>query len=295
MNRRDFVKLSGTMAASALMISPEQLLLETKNKNKGIGIQLYTVRNEMSKDVQGTLKKVAHVGYTFIENAGYHNGTFYSMPKTDFKKVIDDLGLKMVSGHVSPGSSSGDKVMGLTYKFEQVCEDAVAVGQKYLGTGWMGPEFRTTIDDYKWFAEMLNKGGEIANKFNLKFFHHNHDFEFNPINGMVPYDILLSETDKKLVSFELDHYWTRKAGIDSIKLMNDHPGRFPLWHIKDMDNTPKQAFTEVGTGVIDYQKVFKQKKVSGMEFYFVEQDSCVTNPPLKSMEISYNNLKKIKR
>ncbi|MEY3421903.1 MAG: hypothetical protein RIR48_2203 [Bacteroidota bacterium] len=292
MNRRYFLEAGSTMMASSLFIDPLSLFGQMQKSEKGIGLQLYTVRNEMSKDAKGTLKKIADIGYTFIENAGYSNGKFYSMTKDEFKTIIDDLNLKMVSGHIGLGNETGEK--GLINRFEEVCKDANYVGQKYIGTGWLALDKRKTIDDYKKLAEYLNIGGNIAKEYGLKIFHHNHDFEFVKINGEVPYEVLLNETDKNLVTFELDHYWTKKAGVDSLKLMKDYPGRFSLWHIKDMDNTEKQAFTEVGTGIIDYSTIFKQKSLSKMDYFFIEQDSCLNHPPVKSIEISFNNLKKLK-
>ena len=292
MNRRYFLEAGSTMMASSLFIDPLSLFGQMQKSEKGIGLQLYTVRNEMSKDAKGTLKKIADIGYTFIENAGYSNGKFYSMTKEEFKTIIDDLNLKMVSGHCGLGNETGEK--GLINRFEEVCKDANYVGQKYIGTGWLALDKRKTIDDYKKLAEYLNIGGNIAKEYGLKIFHHNHDFEFVKINGEVPYEVLLNETDKNLVTFELDHYWTKKAGVDSLKLMKDYPGRFSLWHIKDMDNTEKQAFTEVGTGIIDYSTIFKQKSLSKMDYFFIEQDSCLNHPPVKSIEISFNNLKKLK-
>lgn len=292
MNRRYFLEAGSTMMASSLFIDPLSLFGQMQKSEKGIGLQLYTVRNEMSKDAKGTLKKIADIGYTFIENAGYSNGKFYSMTKEEFKTIIDDLNLKMVSGHIGLGNETGEK--GLINRFEEVCKDANYVGQKYIGTGWLALDKRKTIDDYKKLAEYLNRGGNIAKEYDLKIFHHNHDFEFVAINGEVPYEVLLNETDKNLVTFELDHYWTKKAGVDSLKLMKDYPGRFSLWHIKDMDNTEKQAFTEVGTGIIDYSTIFKQKSLSKMDYFFIEQDSCSNHPPVKSIEISFNNLKKLK-
>lgn len=291
MNRRIFLEVGSTMIAGSFVVDPLSLFDKAVKKNKKIGLQLYTVRNEMSEDAEGTLKRIADIGYAFIENAGYSNGKFYGKTKEAFKSIIDDLNLKMVSGHIGLGSDTGE--MGLTHQFKEVCEDAKYVGQKYIGTGWLAMEKRKTIDDYKRFADHLNKGGSIAKQYGLKLFHHNHDFEFAKLNGIVPYEILLNETDKNLVTFELDHYWTKKAGIDSIKLMKDHPGRFSLWHIKDMDNTERQSFTEVGTGIIDYSKIFQEKSIPKMEYFFVEQDSCVNYPPLKSIGISFNNLKKL--
>ena len=136
----------------------------------------------------------------------------------------------------------------------------------------------------------MNRCGEIAQKYGLQFCHHNHDFEFQAIGGIIPYDILLNETDAKLVHFEIDHYWTKKAGVDSIGLMKKHPGRFPLFHIKDMEKGPEKSFAEVGSGVINWKKIFQAGDKGGMKFFFVEQDKC-TRDPMESIKMSYQFLK----
>jgi sugar phosphate isomerase/epimerase len=181
----------------------------------------------------------------------------------------------------------------MTNKWETVCEDAAYMGQKYIGCGYFEVNERKTMEDYKRHAALFNTCAETAKKFDLTFFHHNHDFEFVPIDGKVPYDLLLNDTDKNLVKFELDHYWTKKANVDSIKLMAENAGRFPLWHIKDMANNPEKSFTEVGTGIVDYVSIFNSKARSSMDLFFVEQDSNHHISPMQSIEISFKNLKKI--
>ncbi|MBK8670032.1 MAG: sugar phosphate isomerase/epimerase [Saprospiraceae bacterium] len=293
MIRREFLKRTAILSAGTLVF-PEIDLSSSKADMNNIGIQLYTVRDDMSKNPYATLRKIAELGYKHVESAGYYNGKFYGKTKEDFKAMLDDVGLKMWSGHTNTGFGYPEGTYSMTNKWEAVCEDAAFMGQKYIGCGYFSTEERKTIEDYKHHAALFNTCGEMAKKYNLTFFHHNHDFEFEPIAGVVPYDVLLNETDKNLVKFELDHYWTKKANVNSLKLMKKHTGRFPLWHIKDMDHTPARSFTEVGTGVIDYKAIFKSKAIDSLAFYFVEQDSNHNTSPLRSIEISFNNLRKLK-
>lgn len=294
MNRRQFVRIGTSVSVSSMLLPAGIWDLSRFKSKEDIGLQLYTVRDDMAKSPDQTLAKVSAAGYRHVENAGYMNGKFYGMTPVEFKKMLKSHGLKMYSGHVQTGFNMGDKVMGIRHRFQQVCEDSAYVGFKYIGVGWMPPEERKTIDDYKRFAEMLNKAAVTARKFGLTFFHHNHDFEFLAIDGIVPYDILLNETDNDLVKFEVDHYWSKKAGVDSVELIRKNPGRFPLWHIKDMDATPEAFFTEVGTGIINYGELFKHRRTSGNKLFFIEQDTCRSMPPLESIGVSINNLKKLK-
>ena len=140
------------------------------------------------------------------------------------------------------------------------------------------PNERKTIDDYKKIAENLNKAGEKCKKAGIQFCYHNHDFEFQALDGTIPFDILMGQTDKDLVKAELDLFWVQKAGFNPVELFDKYPGRGVLWHVKDMDKTEKKSFTEVGNGVIDFNAIFKNAKKSGMEHFFVEQDVCPGKP-----------------
>ncbi|CAA9269757.1 MAG: Sugar or sugar phosphate isomerase/epimerase/dehydrotase [uncultured Adhaeribacter sp.] len=175
---------------------------------------------------------------------------------------------------------------------QKLVDMAAESGQAYLTCAFMFPSEHQTLDQYKKHAELFNRAGEACKKAGLQFAYHNHDFEFEKIDGQVPYDLLLAQTDKDLVKMELDLYWVAKSGNDALALFEKNPGRFPLWHVKDMDKTEKKFFTEVGNGSIDFKRIFAAAKTSGMEYYFVEQDVTPGNP-LDSITTSYQNLSQV--
>ena len=257
------------------------------------GIQLYTVREDMTKDPTGTLKTLSQMGYIDVECAGYSEGKFYGMTPSDYKKVLDDLGLVMNSGHTLTGSMNPKQTRTMINNWEAACEDAAAMNQKHFVCAWLAPDERNTIDKYKELAELFNKCGEKAKEYGIGFAFHNHDFEFFEIDGIVPYDVLLAETDASLVNYELDLYWIIKAGKDPLKYFEKYPGRFPLWHVKDMEDTDEKFFTEVGNGTIDWLPIFEEAQKSGMKFFYVEQDYCKNHKPLESVKISIDYLRSI--
>ncbi|MBK9737805.1 MAG: sugar phosphate isomerase/epimerase [Saprospiraceae bacterium] len=294
MERRKFIALGGTATLGFLSMPIWAEELGPENVLSNIGLQLYTLRDAMNENPVGTLKAVKAIGYSHVECAGYSNGLFYGQPKENFKGLLASIDLKMYSGHTNTGFGKPPGTISMTHNWERYCEDAAFMEQKYIVSAYFEPNERKTIDDYKKHAALFNTCAELAKKYNLIFCHHNHDFEFVPINGIVPYDILLKETDKNLVKFELDHYWTTKAKVNTKKLFKKNPGRFPLFHIKDMDNTIDRSFTEVGSGVIDWVKIFRNAKLAGLDLFYVEQDICKNMAPLKSIEVSYNFLKDFK-
>lgn len=252
-------------------------VLKAKSK-KAVGLQLYTVRKEMNKDLEGTLQKVAQIGYKEIELAGYRPGAFYGKSPKEFSNIASDLGLHIVSSH---NGFSPDRA-------EKIIEDNVALGVQYTVQPYLGNTLRKNLDDYKKLAEQFNKYGELCNKAGLRFAYHNHNFEFIEMEGKIPYDLLLQETDTNLVGFEMDLYWIKKAGYEPLDYFSKYPGRFILWHVKDMD--PKTGnYTEVGSGNTDFKSIFQQAQNSGMEHYFVELDNSV-KPALESIKISFDYL-----
>jgi sugar phosphate isomerase/epimerase len=281
-NRRDFLKYSSLLTAGTLVL-PSFIF----KKNASVGVQLYTIRDLMQSDPKGTLKKVADLGYKKVEAAGYNEGLFYGMKPAEFKKVLSDLGLKMPSSHYSSGLANPEKVGTLNNGWEKVVEDAKNADLEYMVLAYLTEDERKTIGDYKKVAALLNQAGEICKQNGIKLAYHNHDFELKTLDNELPYDILLKEVDPSLLVMELDLYWTVKAGLDPVQLFKDHPGRFPLWHVKDMNEAGE--FTEVGTGVIDFTRIFDNKKAAGLKHFFVEQDRTV-KPPLESIEISYKNV-----
>jgi len=282
-NRRTFIKKSGTFALGSIVIP--YIMPITTEETKEIGLQIYSVRNELKEDLEGTLKQIAKIGYKWLELANYNDGKFYDKSPGEFKKLIDDLGMKIISSH------TGVEIKGVDMSNVEKLADAHAeLGLKYVIKPWLVEERRVSADSYEKVAEELNKIGEVMKSRGLKFGYHNHDFEFENVENHIPFDILLSETDKELVTFEIDLYWIKKGGKDAIEYFKKYPGRFELYHIKDMDNTEEGYFTEVGTGIINFVELFAHKNLAGMKYFFVEQDNFRNYSPLESVKISFDYL-----
>jgi sugar phosphate isomerase/epimerase len=288
-SRRSFLKTTALVAAGSL-IFPYDILAEKKGT---VGLQLYTLRSELEKDLNGTLKKVSELGYNCLEAAGYKEGKFYGLKGKEFKALVNSMGMVLPSSHLVAEKTTPDTPLDILTNMQAAVDDAAELGVKYLVYAYLRPDERKNLDDYKRYAEQFNKAGEICKKAGIQFSYHNHDFEFLKLDGQMPYDLLLKETDPELVKMELDLYWITKAGYDPLQYFKNHPGRFKLWHVKDMENTAEKSFTEVGNGTINFQPIFNAAKQSGMEYFFVEQDKC-KGSPLDSIKTSYMNLKKIK-
>lgn len=287
--RRTFLKTT-SIASAGLLFMPRSF---TMNKTL-IGLQLYTVRDDMGKDPLATLAHVSKIGYTSVEGATYTGSEkFYGMSATEFKKVLGQNGLVMPSAHYRLGAEESDsKIVNGTilHDWDRAVDDAAALGLKYMVCAYLSDVERGDIDNYKKTADQLNIAGERCKKAGIQLCYHNHNFEFVKQGDALPYDILLG-TDKDLVKMEIDLYWIKKAGQDAIKIFHDHPGRFPLWHVKDMDKTPEQNFTEVGNGIIDFKEIFKYKDLAGMKYFFVEEDKC-PGSPFDSITTSIDYIKK---
>ncbi len=281
--RRTFLKQSGLVCAG-LLLKPEHFAA----KQQLIGLQLYTVRNEVVKDVPGTIEKVAQIGYNSLEVFGYGNGKFFGLTPEEFLAILKKNNIVTPSGHYSVNNylSNGDED-----ELKHTIEDAAKMGHTFFTIPFLTPNLRKSLDDYKTLADRLNKAAPLVKDAGMKLAYHNHDFEFKDWgNGETGYSILSKQTDPKMVSFEMDIYWVSRAGKDPIALMKEQPGRFKMWHVKDMANTAEKEFTEVGSGTINYKEIFKYKKLSGMEYFFVEQDQ-VKIPVYESIAKSYNYVK----
>ena len=283
---RSFLKTSAVLSAG-LLAAPRLFAYDKKH----IGLQLYTVRDAMGKDPAGTLAKVAQIGYNSVEASTYTGSElFYGMTGTAFKKILNDNGLIMPSSHYRLGEDGADTKGTLLNDWDKAVDDAAALGIKYMICAWLSPSERGTLEHYKKVGGDLNKAGEACKKAGIQLCYHNHDFEFIREDGKYPYETLLANTDKNLVKMEMDMYWVTKAKQDPIALINEHPGRFPLWHLKDMDNKPDQMFTEVGNGIIDFKKIFQSANKAGLKYFFVEQDIC-PGSPFDSITKSFNYIK----
>lgn len=280
-SRRHFIKQSSFLTAGFLL-DKEELF----RKKRPVGVQLYTLRNDMAKDPRGTLEKVAKLGYKQVETFGYANRKWFGLTAPEFSTVLKNNGLTTPSGHTFLASVFlRDNWQD---EFKVAVEDAHTIGQQFFVIPWLEEQHRKA-ENYKRIADGLNKAGVICKQANTILAYHNHDFEFETANGTTGFDTLANGTDPKLVCFELDIYWAVRANRDPLELFKQHPKRFPLWHVKDMDKTEKKFFTEVGNGVIDFSAIFKKANQSGMKYFFVEQDET-PGPPLESIEKSIKYL-----
>jgi len=245
-----------------------------------IGIQLYTVRRAFQDDPERTLAQLAELGFTEVEAAGYPPGS-----AEDFHQMLRRHGLTIPSSHVGLPAADPD--------WERILDTAAALEQHFIVVASIANANRQTLDDWKRVATLFNHAGAAAAKRGLTFCYHNHDFEFRPLDGLVPYDLLLANTDPALVKLEMDLYWITKAGQDPFNYFARWPGRFPLVHVKDMDATPRKFFTEVGTGVIDFPAIFRRARQAGIMHYFYEQD-VTPGDPFESAAASFRYLRSLR-
>ena len=275
MDKRSFLKATIT-AVMGLDTLPLLIRCEFKAK-PNTGLQLYTLRDLMSVNPSKTLEYVAKVGYKELETAGYSEGKMYGLDPSEFHAIVTDLGMTMVSGHISFKDLKSDWGRVL-----QMLEDT---GQKYVVLPHL-EENERNLEVYHEVIELLNEKGAELRQLDKVMAYHNHAFEFESIGGIVPMELLLKETDAEVVDFELDLYWTVKAGASALNLFKKYKNRFSLWHVKDMNLAGD--FTEVGNGVINFQEIFDQSQVAGMQHFFIEQDQSVD--PEKSIATSFKNL-----
>lgn len=261
MKRREFVKLSSSIAISTTVL-PSLVSCSSSATAHNYGLGIYTVRDAMFSDPQGTLQRLKEIGYTDVELWSYDKGNFFNTPAAELKIMLDDLEMTASSLHVGIGPLSNE--------LDMVIEAASTLGQKYINCNYLSEEERQSLDQYRGYVDLFNAVGEKTKSAGMQFGYHNHDFEFFDFEGTKPYDLLLDGCDADLVKFEMDMYWMTYANEDPAAYFNRYPGRFPLWHVKDMDADKK--FAPVGSGTIDWQKVFALSEQAGLEQFFVEQD-----------------------
>lgn len=286
MQRRKFLQTSSYLAVGALLPA-KAAGCNSKQQIEAIGLQLYTVREEMQRDAPEAIRRVAEIGYDYVEGAGYNDGKLYNRSPKVFKNLLDSHNLQMPSGHVGWEAMKADPERAVA-----TCREA---GQSFVVIPYW-PEEKRTAEGYGELVDIMNHGGEICQNYGMQLAYHNHDFEFDRmVAGRRPMDLLLAEVDPNLVQFELDLYWITRAGSDYQKYFAQHSGRFPLWHVKDMDDTPEKFFAAVGQGVIDWPDVFGREGESGMRYFFVEQDHMRPGKmPMDEIAISHAYLDDLK-
>lgn len=282
-NRRIFIQQAAVVGAG-LLANPLDLFSKPHQK---VGLQLYTLRNLISKDVRSVIAKVADIGFSEVETYGYSpKGGFWGLNIKEFKSLLKTHRLKSPSGHYDFDPFLAQNNID---SLKANIEAAQGIGQKYLTVPYLNEPLRKNLDSYRVLAAKLGQAAILARKAGLQLVYHNHDFEFKDFNGTSGYDILLKETDPSDVKFELDIYWAVKAGKDPVDLFEKDLGRYVMWHVKDMDKNDK-SYTEVGSGSIDYKQLFMKAKLSGMKHYFVEQD-IIKIDPYESITRSFQHVK----
>jgi len=293
MDRRTFLsKLS--RAAAATMIGRNFAWAAEQRRIKTIGIQLYTVRDALKRDYDGTLAKLAAMGYREVDSGRDHD-----KPPKQMREALMRYGLTSPSYHVDWNSLGAD--------WPKVIEDNKIVGRTYLVNPWIDEEVRNKPDGWKHAAETLNRAGETAQKAGIQFAYHNHWMEFVPLDdGKLPYDVLLENCDPNLVKMQMDLGWITVGGQDPVKYFERYPGRFPMVHVKDVHEVPDAAsvrggrfagenmtiLADVGSGIIDWKRIFAHSEQAGIKHYFVEHDN-----PKDSMEtarVSYRYLEQLR-
>jgi len=296
-SRRTFVKTSA-LAALGTMILPESVL-EAKKKKGIVGLQLYSVRDEMSKDPLGTLKQVSKMGYKYVEHANYINRKFYGFTAPEFKKVLDDLGLKMVSGHTVMGREHWDDTKkDFSDSWKLTVEDAGVLQQKYVVSPSMDNSMRKTYDDFMRYMDVFNKCGELCKKQGMKFGYHNHDFEFSEkLNDVKLFDIMMKSMNPELVVVQLDIGNLYNGGAVALDVVKQYPGRFENVHVKDeikaTSGNEKYESTIIGEGIVNAKEVVDlATKIGGTTCYIIEQESYQGKTPLECVELNLKIMKK---
>jgi len=290
MIRREFLKTT-TMAMAGAMLVPEALSASPKYPEKLVGLQLYSVREDMTKDPLGTLKKLSAMGYRYAEHAWYRDRKFYGWAPKEFRKILDDLGIKMPSGHtVFRWSHWDDSKKDFTDQWKYTVEDAAVLGQDYVVSPSMEENVRKDPEALRKFMDLFNKNGELCQKSGMKFGYHNHDFEFSEKHGdQTLFDIILTRTDPKLVMQQLDTGNLYNGGAKAIDIVNKYPGRFESWHVKDeilaSGGHEKYESCVLGKGIVPIKDILQiASKAGGPNQFIIEQESYQGKQPLDAMK-----------
>ncbi len=298
LNRRKFLQTTGTLVLGGMAFSGKAAQLLNFKPPHAVGLQLFTFFGIIDDDVKGTLTKIAGVGYKEIESAFSKKGGYYGLKPREFKSLLGDLGMEWKSHHVlgapfklpkgykMPVGADGKPMvippmLNLKENMQQLVDEAADGGIEYLVCANAPIGSLAEITDT---IKILNATGEACKKAGVQFAYHNHDMEFHEVEGKIPYHLMITETDANNVKMELDLAWAIKGGKDPVEMFKMHPGRFPLWHVKDLDATHTNIFP-VGGGTIDFKRIFENRETAGMKHFFVEHD--MPKDALASITSSY--------
>lgn len=298
-NRRNFIRTAGAMSAGALILpqfgcgggkTASEAGAETAAASAtapsldAFGIQLYTVRDVIPSDPKGVMKQLAGFGYKQFEGYEGPQGMFWGMTHTEFKTYMDELGVNFVSSHCNVNEN-----------FEQKCAQAAEIGMKHLIAPWIGPQ--KTMDDWKKIADKFNAWGQTARSAGIRFAYHNHGYTFEELEGQMPQDYLMDNTDPALVDYQMDIFWVVTPGADPVAYFNKYPGRWVSCHVKDREKGAPagegDASCIVGQGSIDYARVLAAAEKSGVKFYIVEQEKYTNSTPMDSAKADAEYMKQL--
>ncbi|HLN54830.1 MAG TPA: TIM barrel protein [Bacteroidales bacterium] len=308
-NRRDFIRMGAMAFVGATMIpGTDPGLQQQKGKQKGkekqnqkagqkgkekpmVGLQLYSVREDMQKDPRGSLARLAKMGYVYVEHANYVNEKFYGFPAQEFRKILDDLGLKMISGHTVMGPQHWDESkQDFSDSWKKLVADAAVLGQRWVVSPSMDNSMRKNYDSFKKYMDIFNKSGELCKKSGMKFGYHNHDFEFSEqLNGQRLFDIMMTSLDNELVAMQLDIGNLYNGGAVALDVMSKYPGRFEIIHTKDeipaKEGEEKYESTILGKGIVNARQVVDLARDKGGTIcYIIEQESYQGRTPMDCVE-----------
>lgn len=298
-NRRKFIQTAGAVAAGSFLLptwacqngevksTVAATKAAAKKMTKGsldkFGIQLYTLRDVITKDPKATLKSLSEYGFNQIESYDGPQGIFWNMKNTDFKKYIDDLGINLASAHVN-----------INENFEEKCAQAAEIGMEYMICPYVGPQ--TSKDAWQKITDKFNDCGAICKKHGISFAYHNHAYTFKAFSGMIPHDFIMENTDPETVKQQMDIYWVVTGGADPIEYLEKYSGRFTLCHVKDRlkdAGDEREASCDLGTGIIDFPKILKVAKDNGMEHFIMEQERYDNSTPMESAKVGADYMKNL--
>ncbi|MBS1597895.1 MAG: sugar phosphate isomerase/epimerase [Bacteroidetes bacterium] len=283
LNRRSFIRNSGTLALSIPFLKSE---LFKEPKLNAFGIQLYMVRDVMEKDPKTVLRILGDMGYSQIESFKSEKGMFWGMTNKEFKKVSSGYGLNLISTHYDD-----DEI-----PFEKKAAEAAEIGMKYLICPWKGPQ--KSIDDFKRIADDFNNRGKICKQTGIRFGYHAHDYPYKKIDGQFPIDVLLENTDKDLVDYQMDFYYTVTEGQDPEAYLKKYKDRFRLCHMRDVmkkrlpAGSQDESACDLGEGIINYPSLIQTALDNGVIYFFVEQSRYFEETTMQSAKNNADYLKK---
>ena len=280
-DRRDFLATLGTLAVGAAGWRADRAAQPDGRLFPRLGLQLYTVRDEMKRDVERTLERVGEIGYREVEFAGY-----FGRSPAQIRAALSANALSAPSTHIGFAELTGAS-------WPRILDESKAMGHEFVTIPWLAPAERRSLDSWRRVADALNRGGESAKSAGLRLAYHNHDFEFAPVDGQLPLDLLLTSTDPALVSFELDIYWMVRAGHTPVEYIAHHPTRFSMLHVKDSSGPPDHRMVDVGAGKIDFRAILERAGQAGARHAFVEHDQPAD--AMASIRTSHRNLSRITR